>query len=796
MFSDLKFALRSLIKTPGFTVVAIVIIALGIGAATAMFSTVNALVLRPFSLPEPERLAVVYETNLSRNLPRFSVSLPNYADWKARCTSWESLGALDWHSMNLTGPEGAELIQVRPMTANFLPTLGLVPVLGRGFLDSEDVPGRNQVAIISHAFWQRRLGGKTDVIGESLILDGAAYTIVGVLARDAKFPGELEIAIPLAAAFAEESRTNHYSDVYGRLKPGVSLKQADSELKAVAAQVWAEHPEMEQGWSTELVSLSDNIVGENVRRMLALLLASVGLLLVIVCANLSNLLLVRATARTHDLAIRSALGASRTQIARQVVIESLVVTLAGGAAGMFVSLWTVELLRSMPFPRASEISVDTRVLAIGLITTLVAGFFSGLGPAIKAALIKPQDALKARAPRSGHRSRLLNAMVIGQLAISLTLLVGATLLARSFIRLLQVDPGFNAVNAVAVSLRFSKNEGAAQFYERLSARIAAIPGVIQNGLISALPLTEGNTSLNVFPRGKSIIPTGQSVQASWRLVDSGYFDAMQIPLKSGHTFAGMTPDEARSSVIISATLARLLWGDADPIGRQIDPGGGNRPVTVVGVVGNVRSQNLGTESVPAFYWSMHRFIYGPMHLVVRAGTGSDGQNQSRIESLVPAIRAAVKEIDPTVPVFRVRTLEQLRATSLDQERLMLVLLGGFTGMALLLAALGTYGIIAFTLQQRTREIGIRIAVGAQAGDILNLVLGQGFRLVVLGAILGLAGAFICTRFLSTMLYATHTTDPWSYLLATAVLALSALAAAFIPARRATKVDPIDALRAE
>jgi putative ABC transport system permease protein len=796
MLSDLRFAVRSLLKTPGFTVVAIAIVALGIGAATAMFSTVNALVLRPFSLPEPHRLAVVYETNLARNLPRFSVSLPNYADWKARCTSWESLAAIDWRAMNLTGSNGAELIQVRPMTADFLPTLGLAPVLGRGFQASEDLPGRNQVAIISHAFWQRHFGGKSDVIGQTLTLDGTAYNVVGVVARDAMFPGELEIAIPLAAAFSEESRTHHYADVYGRLKPGVSLEQADSELKAIAAQVWAEHPEMEQGWSTQLVSLSDNIVGENVRRMLTLLIASVGLLLVIVCANLSNLLLVRASARAHDLAIRSALGATRTQIARQVVLESLVVTLAGGAVGIVVSLWAVELLRSMPFPRAGEISVDGRVLAIGLITTLLAGFFSGLGPAIKAAFIKPQDALKAHAPRSGHRSRLLNTMVIGQLAVSLTLLVGATLLARSFLRLLQVNPGFNAENAVAVSLRYSKNEGAAQFYERLSARIAAIPGVSHNGLISALPLTEGNTSLNVFPRGESVVPSGQSIQASWRLIDSGYFDAMQIPLKSGRTFAGMSPEEARSSVIISATLARLLWGDADPIGRQLDPGGGNRLVTVIGVVGNVRSQNLGTESVPAFYWSMHRFIYGPMHLVVRIGAGPDGENRSRIDGLVPAIRAAVKEIDPTVPVFRVRTLQQLRATSLDQERLMLMLLSGFTGVALLLAALGTYGVIAFTLQQRTREIGIRIAVGAQAGDILHLVLGQGFRLIALGALLGLAGAHASTRLLSTMLYQTGLHDPLSYLAATIILALTAILAALIPARRATKVDPITALRAE
>jgi predicted permease len=353
-------------------------------------------------------------------------------------------------------------------------------------------------------------------------------------------------------------------------------------------------------------------------------------------------------------------------------------------------------------------------------------------------------------------------------------------------RLLQVNPGFNAEHVLTVSMRPAKD--ASDFYDKLIERVSHFPQVNGAGVISSLPLTEGDTSLNIFPKGESIVPTGKSIQSSWRLIDGGYFKAMQIPVIGGRDFSGLSPDEAVRSVVISSSLARQLWGNVDPVGRQLDPGGNGRFSTVIGVVGDVRSKNLGTDPVPAFYWSMYRFIYGPMNLVVRSA--------GEIDPLLPAIRAAIKEIDPTVPVFRVRTLEQLRATSLEQERLILTLLGGFTGIALLLASLGTYGVIAFTVQQRTQEIGIRIAVGAQAGDILRLVLGQGFRLIALGAFLGLVGAFTSARLLSAMLYETGTTDPWSYVVATGVLAMAGLGAAFLPARRATKVDPVVALRAE
>jgi putative ABC transport system permease protein len=794
---DLRYALRSLLKTPGFTAIAVFIVAIGIGAATAMFSTVNAVVLRPVALPESDRLAVIYETNLPRDISRFSVSYPNYRDWCDRSRSWTSLAAVAWHAMNLTGGGDPELVNVRPMTANFLPTLGLAPSLGRGFFDEEGRPGRNHVAIVTHAFWQRRLGGRADALQQSLMLDGTSYAIVGVLPAGAFFPGDLEIAIPLVPQSQDDRRYEHELDVYGRLRPGVTLDQADAEMKEIAARLYSGFPDIDRSWRTGIAPLAREIVGPELRTALFVLLGAVALLLLIACANLSNLLLVRASARAHELAIRTALGAGRSEIVRQIVTESLVVTLAGGMTGVLASLWAVDLMHSLPLPRAAEISVDLRVLAASLAATVLAGVFAGLGPALKAAQARPQEALKSHGPRAGSRSRLRDSMVVAQLAISLTLLVGATLLGRSFLRLLQVHPGFNPENVLTVSLKPENNERAVSFYERTTGRIAALPGVTNVGLINLLPLAGGDTMNPVFPVGPSPLPAGEPIQASWRLVDGGYFGAMQIPLLRGRTLAGLPPDEARRSTVLSASFAKQLFGDADPIGRQIDSLkiGGDR-LTVVGVVADVRSQSIGSSPGPTFYWSMYKFLYGPMHLVVRSSGDPARPALSRVEGLLPSIRAAIKEIDPTVPVFRVRTLEQLRAASLEQEQFILALLGGFTGVALLLGTLGTYGVIAFTVQQRTQEIGIRIAVGAQDGDIMRLVLNHGFRLAALGTVLGLAGALASSRLLSSMLYETGTDDPWSYLFAIAVLGLAALGASLLPACRATRVDPMVALRAE
>jgi putative ABC transport system permease protein len=789
MLTDFRYALRSLSKTPGFATVAVLVAALGIGAATAMFSVVNALVLRPVPLPNAEQLVVVYETNLPRNVPLFSASYPNFADWRDRSKSWESLAAVGGRGMTLTGNSEPKFIYGRTMTANFLPTLGVVPNLGRNFLPEEDRPGHNQVAIISHAFWQHHLNGRTDVVGRSLILNGFSHTIVGVLGAETYFPGEMEIAVPMAADVTSERRMNHEIEVYGRLKRGVTLEQADGEMKAVAARIWTEHPEMDHGWSTQLVPLAHEIVGKEVRTGLSILLGAVGLLLLIAAANLSNLLLIRASARAHEVAIRTALGASRWRVVRQLVTESLVVTAVGGFLGVLLSLWAVDFLRSSELPRAAEISVDFRVLSVACFVTLLVGLLAGLAPALKSAQARPQEALKNQAPRAGRRAGMRDVMVVAQLAVSLALLVSAALLIRSFDHLLRVNPGFATERVLTVSMRPMDDENAIPFYERVTARIAALPEVAGVGMISSLPLTTNNTSNNVFPVGPSVVAAGESIQSSWRLVDGGYFDAMQIPVLRGRSFAGLSPNEARRSVVLSASLARMLFGEENPLGREIaNVQISGQRLTVIGVVGDVRSARLGMSPAPAFYWSIHRFLYGPMQVVVRT-TGE-------VQPLAAAIRRVSKEVDPSVPVFHIRTMNEVRAESVAREHFITALLGGFAATALLLSALGVYGVLAFSVQQRSQEIGVRLALGAQANDILRLILGQGFRLVALGAALGLVGAFAGGRLLSTMLYETETTDPTSFLIATIVLTSAALAASLVPARRATSVDPMVALRTE
>ena len=784
MSSDLRYALRSLAKSPAFTLVAVVIVAIGIGAATAMFSTVNALALRPIDLPESRRLAVIYETNLSRGVSQFSVSLPNYLDWKDRARSWSSLAAVSGQTLNLTGEAEAEMVRAPRVTANFLRTLGVRPEFGRDFLETEDRPGTGKVAILSGSFWQRRFGGDPGMVQRNLTLNGESYEIVGITPANAAVPIDFDVLLPLAVNPSEENRMDHYLDVFGRLADGVTLEQADAEMRTIAAQIFAELPDEDRGWSTRIISLENEIVGDSLRQGLYVLLAAVAVLLVIACANLSNLVLVRSTARTHELAVRTALGASRARLVRQLVTETLLVTGAGGGIGLLIAWWSIDALRMLPLPRAAEISADPRVLVAACAATILSGLLAGIGPALRASHQQPQDALRSRSARSGHRSRLRDGMVIAQVALSLTLLIGATLLVHSFWRLLKVQPGFNPEQVVTLALNPTKNK--VSFYEAVAREVSALPGVTHTGFISRLPLTAGDTQNEVYPIGPSILPAETPTQASWRLIYDDYFGAMQIPLRRGQDFRNLTPAEARSSVVISESLARTLWGDEDPIGRQIFRA--NDRFKVIGVAGDVRSRELGVEAAPAFYMSIHRFTYGWQALVVR----TDGE----LAPLVPALRQIIRRIDPTVPVFEVRTMNDIRSASLVEQKLLIALLASFAAVALLLTALGTYGVVAFTVQQRTNEFGIRLAIGAQPVDVLRLVFGQSMKRVAIGLALGLAGAVAANRVLASLLYETPPTDAVSYIVATLALTAVALLATLIPARRATRVDPMIALRAE
>lgn len=781
----LRYAIRQLAATPGFTAIAVLIVAVGIGAATAMYSTVHAVVLRPLALPHAERLVVVYETNLERNVPIFSVSVPNYVDFKARATSFEAMAAVSWRAMNLTGGGEPQLIQVRQVTASFLGTLGVSMLHGRDFRDAEDRPNGPKVAIVSDGFWRRHFGARPDVVGQVLRLDGDAYAVIGVAATGRPPLEDLDIAVPMQADVAKEDRMNHGLDVVARIKPGVSIGTADRELHAIAGQIArAELPAAERGWRTRLVPLVEDVVSDSLRRTLAVLLGAVGLLLLVACANLSNLLLVRASARTFEIAVRKALGESRARAIGQLVLESVVVTAAGGALGVLLAAWSVDALRTLPLARVSEIAIDPVVLGVAVAATLLSGVAAGVGPAWRATQVSPQQALQANAVRLAPRSRLRDGMIVAQLALSLTLLVGAALVARSFWGLLRVDPGFSTDRVVTLAMRPSVD--AQPFYQEIGSRVRALPGVEAAGLISTLPLGPGgNTSLNVFAPGSPRLAAGQSIQASWRLVDGGYFATMGIPVLRGTSFEGLAPEEAQRGIVLSASLARALFGTIDVAGRDVDPGGGGRKARVIGVVGDVRNRRLAADPRPAFYWSFQRFIYGPMRIVVRSSAST--------ESIVAAVRREVRGLDPGAPIFQVSTLDAVRAESLREERLLLRMLWAFAGTALLLAALGTYGVVAYSAQQRTREFGIRMAVGAGAGDVHRLVLGQAFRLVAIGGVLGLAGAAASGRLVETLLFGIDPLDWPSFAAATGALAMAVLAAAWWPARRAARLNPVEAI---
>ena len=779
----LRYALRQLAATPGFTAIAVLIVAIGIGASTAMFGVVDAVVVKPLALPDADRLVTVYETNLERNVPFFSVSVPNFVDFQARSTSFSAMAAVTWRAMNVTGRGEPQMVQVRTVTANFLRTLGVPLAQGRDFTAEDDRPNGPKVAILSDGYWHRHFGGRPDIVGQILRLDNEAYTIVGVTGAGLPLPGDIEIAVPMQADVATERRMNHELDVFARLKPGVTLAAADRELNGISARMAQSLPAHERGWRTRLVPLVDDIVGDSLRRTLLVLLGAVGLLLLVACANLSNLLLVRASARTFDLAVRRALGESRARAVAQLLVESVVVTAIGGLLGVLIASWSIDALRTLPIARVETMAVDWRVLAVAIAATLLSGIVAGVGPAIRATRVAPQDALQLHGTRVAARSRFRDGMVVAQLGLSLTLLVGAALVARSFWSLLRVDPGFSVDHAVTLAMRPSME--AEPFYEAVGARVRALPGIESAGFISTLPLGPGgNTSNNVMAPG-SRLAAGESIQASWRLVDGGYFDAMRIPLLRGRTFDGLAPQEARRSLVLSAALAKALFGDADPIGRQVDPGGNNRTLTVIGVVGDVRIERLGADPRPAFYWSFHRFTYGPMRLVVKS--------QLPTGQIIAAVRREVRAVDPGAPIFQVWTLEEVRAESLSEQRLLLAMLWAFAGVALLLAALGTYGVVAFAVQQRTREFGIRLAIGAEGHDVRRLVLGQAARLTIAGAGLGLAGAIAASRLVATLLFGVTAFDLASYGAATGILAAAVLVAAWWPAYRAGRVSPLVAL---
>jgi putative ABC transport system permease protein len=810
---DVRFGVRMLLKNPGFTLIAAITLALGIGANTAIFSVVNAALLRPLPYPEPDRLVFIYNTKIKLLMEAEFLRLRDEARSMERVSLYTST------TYTLTGMGEPERISSGTASGDFFTVLGARMALGRTFRLEEEPVEKDNVVILSHDFWLRKFAANPDVLGRSLTLDGRSYTIVGVLPQGFKSPLELQTdqAVQLwtpPGYYPPEPCCSHGLSVVGRLREGQTLEQAQAETKAIIAGVAKDYPgayPKDGSKQTLLKPLATEIVGD-LRRALWVLLAAVVFVLLIACANVANLQLGRGEMRVSEIAIRTALGASRARIIRQLLIESLLLAVIGGGLGLLLASWGLELLPTLgaeKIPRLQEVALDARVLGFTLATSLLTGVIFGLAPAFQAVKFDLHTSLKeggrGSASQKGRR-RLRNALVVAEVALSLTLLVGAGLLIKSFWRLQHVDTGFRTEQLLTMRLfppasNYPDDLRVAAFYEDLLQRVRSLPGVKDAAAATAVPIGGRNAgTVAQFEGGPSELDMRRG--AEFRVVSPGYFRTMGIRLLSGRFLEDSDHEKARPVVVINETLARAYWPNEDPLGRRFRLLDGPPEVaktvflTVVGVVADAKNSSL-TEAT-------EREVYVPMRqrTVAIAGMGYANQMSLAVRTsvepmnLANAIRQEVWAIDGAVPITETRTMEQILATVTSQPRFNTILLGIFAGVALILAGVGIYGVLSYSVTQRTREIGIRIALGARRGDVLRLVIRQGMLLALLGVAIGLAASFALTRLMAGLLYEVSASDPVTFSFIALILTGVAFAACYLPARRATKVDPMVALRCE
>jgi putative ABC transport system permease protein len=797
--ADTLHGLRLLAQRPGFTGAVLFTLALGIGANAAMFTILNAVVLRPLPYAEPDRLVLIWESKPDRGWPQFAVSQPNFLDWQEQSSAaFERLAAFANRAGNLTVGGETERISGRAVSRDFFPALGIRPMLGRDFLPEEDKPGSGErIVLLSHGLWQRRFGEDPGIVGRSITLNDVSYTVIGVLPEFNW--GNAEVFVPLRPD-PSESRGDHRLTVLGRLKPGIGLEQAKATMAGIAERLALQYPDSNKGWTVALDRFFDWTVPPESRRALYLLMGAVALVLLIACANVASLLLARASGRRREIAIRAALGASRARLIRQLLAESMLLAVVGGGLGLLCAHWGVSVLAGVAdtvLPRADEISLDPRVLLFTLGVSLFAGLLFGLAPALQATRVDFHDTLKEGTRAGDARQRARSLLVVGQVAVSLVLLVGVGLLLRSLAAVLDVQPGFNSGNLLTASLNlpdahYPKGTDYISFNGRLLERLRAQPGIDSVSITSGLPMDGGGTAMEVLPEGAAA-PTdgGPAPSAQWRLVLPGYFKTMGIPLRRGRDLTDADLDMVKGEfrgAVISESLARRCWPGQDPIGRRFNPWSMNDPVlTVVGVVGDVKLFNLdGTDPDPAVY--LYYVRWSPIQIVMR----TKGDPHAAAEVL----RREVRAIDPGVPVAQVRTMQELFDGTTAPRRFTMTLLAIFAGAALLLSAVGLFGLLAFLVAQRTHDIGIRLALGARGRDIVRLVVGHAMLLTLVGVGIGVAGSLALSGWIRSMLFGVGARDPLTLVATVVLLVLVALLACWVPARRAARVDPLVALRCE
>jgi putative ABC transport system permease protein len=817
-WQDLRFGLRMLVKRPAFTLIAVTTLALGIGASTAIFSVVNGVLLRPLPYSQPERIVTLWENNTKDGIVRDDVSPANFLDWRERASSFEALASANPYSLDYQGPREPETWQAALVSDGFFNTLGVNAYLGRTFLPEEYRDGINFddnrqrksfPIVLSYSLWQRRFGGDRALIGQKLTLDGLPATVVGVLPPDFQlnlFEQEKQIYVPQAPDEDwRQQRRATYLKILGRLKPGVTVEQARAEMQTIATNLATEYPQTNGGVGVTVVPLAEQLTGQ-VRPALLILFGAVGFVLLIACANVANLLLARGAEREREFAIRAAVGAERTRLVRQLLTESLVLALVGCAGGLMLAVWGVDAILALSpgnIPRLDQVRLDRATLlftaALGCVTALI----FGLVPALQFSRPNLHNCLKESAltaTGSAARQRLRGALVVAEIALSLVLLVGAGLLLRSFFTLVQTDPGFAAEKIVALQAfiydRYPKPEERAAYVEQVLAKLKAVPGVTAAGVTTAIPFLESSldASLPFNVEGRPASLPGQEPTVYWTVASSEYFATLGMSLQRGRTFNQFDKTDAPPVALINETMARRHFPNEDPVGRKLlvpRRQRGNAPaqaIEIIGVVSDIRHDGLDKEPRAEHYRPYPQIAHGSLIFAVR--TSADAA------SLIPTLKTRVWEVNSTQPIYAVATLDNLVFESLKPRRFSLLLLGAFAALALALAVVGIYGVMSFATTQRTHEIGVRLALGASVSDILKLILRQGLRLTLMGVALGLTLALLLTRLLNTLVYGVSTYDPLTFVGVSVLLIAVALLACWLPARRATKVDPLVALRCE
>jgi predicted permease len=800
LLQDLRHGVRLLAKSPGFAVAAILVLALGIGANTAIFSIVQGVLLEPLPFPHPERLVLVWHTPPPDAFPgmkTFSVSTANYLDWKRENHSFEGMAISGYAGLALTGSGEPESIPAARVSSEFFSVFGAKPALGRTFTAAEDQPGADRVIVLSHQLWKTRFGGDASIVGREIRLNDQPYRVLGVMGPEMRIPDFSRAWVPTGFdAEARAVRNNHNFLVYARLKPGVDIPRATAEMTLISERLAKQYPEDDAGWGAVVHGLRDDMVGD-VRPLLLVLLGAVAFVLLIACANVANLMLARTFARRKEIAIRSALGADRGRLLRQLIAESLLLSIIGGALGLFLASFGMKGMVALlgdEIPRTAVVAMNGAVLAYTLVVSVVTGILAGLAPAWRGTATNLADSLKqglGRTDSAGEGRKTRNALIVSEVALSLVLLIGAGLMIRTLWALRNVDPGFDSKNVTTIALglshaKYEDKDRLRTFVHGVLERMAALPGVESAGSTNSMPLT-GTSNWPIQIEGRPPLPVSQQPNVVTSTIAGDYLKTMRIPVKRGRAFTTADRAEAPGVILISEAMAKRFWPSEDPIGKRLVAAfAAEKPREVVGIVGDVKFHGLeNREPVAAMYVPYDQIPSRGMAFAIRA------RGQGNVAS---AAVAAVHAVDPGQPVQQVAPMDQLVAESLSRQRFGMLLLGSFAALALVLAAIGIYSVLSYAVRHRGREIGIRMALGAQMSDVLKLIVAQGMKPALLGMAIGLAGALGLTRLLSSLVYGVKPSDPWTFASVAALLGAVALSACLVPALRASRVDPLQSLR--